>query len=337
MEQRIGRTTVDGREVAYALAGTGPFLVVPPGWVSHVELGWTLPPERRFYEALARSRTLVRYDEPGCGLSSRDADGGSLAKSIRVLEAVVNAVGAGTFDLFGTSMAGFTAIVWAATHGASVRKLVLYGTWFDGPAVAAAEVREHVLGLVRTRWGLGSDLLADILVADATRGVRDAFIRYQREAASAAVAAATLERAYAIDLSAYLTRVRAPTLVLHRDHDRAAPMAQGRSIAAAIPGARFHGLEGRTHIAWLGDADALVRAVQGFLAVPVTGVPAPPALTKRQREVAALVADGLSNRDIATRLRIDERSAEGHVERIRNRLGFRSRAQVAAWWAAFEN
>jgi DNA-binding CsgD family transcriptional regulator len=45
------------------------------------------------------------------------------------------------------------------------------------------------------------------------------------------------------------------------------------------------------------------------------------------------VADGLTNRQIAARLGIQERSAEGHLERIRQRLGVTSRAQVAAWWA----
>jgi DNA-binding CsgD family transcriptional regulator len=47
-----------------------------------------------------------------------------------------------------------------------------------------------------------------------------------------------------------------------------------------------------------------------------------------------LVAQGLTNRDIAGRLGISERSAESHVERIRLRLGFRSRSQIAAWVVA---
>jgi DNA-binding CsgD family transcriptional regulator len=46
------------------------------------------------------------------------------------------------------------------------------------------------------------------------------------------------------------------------------------------------------------------------------------------------VRDGLTNREIGVRLGITERSAEGHVERIRLRLGLRSRAQLAAWVAA---
>jgi predicted ATPase/DNA-binding CsgD family transcriptional regulator len=54
-------------------------------------------------------------------------------------------------------------------------------------------------------------------------------------------------------------------------------------------------------------------------------------LSQREREVAILVANGLTNRQIADRLFIAERSAEGHLERIRNKLGVRSRAGVARW------
>ena len=54
-------------------------------------------------------------------------------------------------------------------------------------------------------------------------------------------------------------------------------------------------------------------------------------LSPREREVAALVAQGLSNRDIGDRLFIAERTAEGHLEQIRNKLGFHSRAEVAAF------
>ncbi|WP_416566604.1 protein kinase domain-containing protein [Nocardia testacea] len=54
-------------------------------------------------------------------------------------------------------------------------------------------------------------------------------------------------------------------------------------------------------------------------------------LTKREREVAALVARGLSNRQIANELVVSPRTAQGHVENILTKLGFTSRAQIAAW------
>jgi ATP/maltotriose-dependent transcriptional regulator MalT len=56
-------------------------------------------------------------------------------------------------------------------------------------------------------------------------------------------------------------------------------------------------------------------------------------LTAREREIASLVADGLSNHDIAERLVISEGTAEVHVKHILGKLGFRSRTQVAGWLA----
>jgi non-specific serine/threonine protein kinase len=56
-----------------------------------------------------------------------------------------------------------------------------------------------------------------------------------------------------------------------------------------------------------------------------------PELTRREGEVATLIAQGLSNRDIAARLSIAQRTAESHVENIMVKLGFTSRAQIAAW------
>ncbi|MFD2415586.1 response regulator transcription factor [Amycolatopsis pigmentata] len=54
-------------------------------------------------------------------------------------------------------------------------------------------------------------------------------------------------------------------------------------------------------------------------------------LTKREREVAELVASGKSNREIAVTLVISQRTAESHLDHIRGELGFASRAQIAAW------
>jgi adenylate cyclase len=56
-------------------------------------------------------------------------------------------------------------------------------------------------------------------------------------------------------------------------------------------------------------------------------------LTRRELEIARLVAEGLSNREIASRSFISVRTAEYHVEQIRNKLGFNSRSQIAAWFA----
>ncbi|WEO99903.1 helix-turn-helix transcriptional regulator [Streptomyces sp. FXJ1.172] len=56
-----------------------------------------------------------------------------------------------------------------------------------------------------------------------------------------------------------------------------------------------------------------------------------PGLTRRESQVAQLVAEGLTNKDIAARLTIAQRTAENHVERILDKLGFTSRTQLAVW------
>ena len=335
MQQRVASTRLDdGTGIAYATAGQGPFLVYAPGWVTHLELSWALPPERGFYEALADGRTLLRYDKPGCGLSGPARQPPSMELELATLAAVTRAAGADRFDLLGTSQGTTVAASWAAAHPETVRRLVLYGGWTRGQEIASPAVAGHVLGLVARHWGLGSDVLADIFAPDADAATRAAFTRYQREACPAEVARDLLALCYQVDIAAVLAGVQAPTLVIHRDRDRAAPLAQGQALAQAIPGARFEVLPGRTHLPYIGDADALARLIRRFLGLPARRRRAVVTLTQRQREVAALIAEGLTNREIATRLTITERSAESHVERIRDRMGFRSRAQIAAWFVA---
>jgi DNA-binding CsgD family transcriptional regulator len=68
---------------------------------------------------------------------------------------------------------------------------------------------------------------------------------------------------------------------------------------------------------------------------PAPAAPAVPegdtTLTARERETAELIAEGLSNRQIATRLSISVRTVETHAQHILTKLGFRSRSQIASW------
>jgi DNA-binding NarL/FixJ family response regulator len=54
-------------------------------------------------------------------------------------------------------------------------------------------------------------------------------------------------------------------------------------------------------------------------------------LTGRETQVAGLIAEGMTNLEIAKRLRMAARTADAHVEHIRNKLGLRTRAQIAIW------
>lgn len=177
-------------------------------------------------------------------------------------------------------------------------------------------------------------MLTDLFAPDADASTRRAIAGYQRAASSSATAVALLRLAYELDVRDALPAVTAPTLVLHRRSDRAAPIDQGRALAQGIPDARFIELEGRSHLPFVGDVDAVVDEVRRFLRLPAMRRTAMTGLTPRQHEVAGLIAGGMTNRELAQRLGITERSAESHVERIRLRLGFRTRAQIAAWYVA---
>jgi predicted ATPase/DNA-binding CsgD family transcriptional regulator len=54
-------------------------------------------------------------------------------------------------------------------------------------------------------------------------------------------------------------------------------------------------------------------------------------LTPREIQVASLIAEGLTNPEIAVRLKMADRTADAHVEHIRNKLGLRTRSQIAVW------
>ncbi|HEY8446046.1 MAG TPA: alpha/beta fold hydrolase [Thermomicrobiales bacterium] len=109
-------------------------------------------------------------------------------------------------------------------------------------------------------------------------------------------------------------------------------------------GIAFEDLEGRL-LMGLASAWRLHRVVFGSrpahdiptVAFPETEASRPPeALSRREREIAILVARGLSNRQIAGELSISPATAERHVANILGKLGFHSRAQVAAWAVAHD-
>ena len=110
---------------------------------------------------------------------------------------------------------------------------------------------------------------------------------------------------------------------------RAALFARWEHAVATSSGRRAHA-EGAAM-----DLERAVRLALGESAGVAEAAAAPRRqpgrLTRRQLEIARLVARGLTNREIAQRLYISERTAEGHVEQIRNKLGFSSRVQIAAW------
>jgi pimeloyl-ACP methyl ester carboxylesterase len=316
--------------IAYCVTGSGPPLLLDPGWVSHVGRQLELFSFGSFVARLAERFTVIRYDKPGCGLSDREAADLSFDMQVAAALAVADAAGADRFRLFGASQGGQLAVAIAARHPERVEALVLYGMCADGRDLAPAEVRESIVALMRAHWGLGSKVVSGIFIPGPSAEEVAALTWAQREGASAAVAGDLLEVYYGTDVRPLLPAIRARTAVLHRKADPATAFRLGREVASLIPDATLIPLPGSSHLFYHGAWTEVLDATLGFLGSPAAGV-AGPRLTGRELEVAGLISQGLTNYSIALRLSIAPRTAEAHVENIRRKLGVRSRAQIAAW------
>jgi pimeloyl-ACP methyl ester carboxylesterase/DNA-binding CsgD family transcriptional regulator len=299
---------------------------------------WEYREHRRFVEALAREYTVIRFDKIGCGLSDRDRTEFTMESELAVLDALVEHLGLARFALFGSCEGGQVAAAYAATHPDVVSSLIVYGSCVRGRDLAPDDVRRSILALVRAHWGLGSRVLADIWFPAASPDVTAMFARVQRAAASADTAASLLEMFYRFDVAEVLPAIRVPTLVVHRKGSRAVRFELGRELATLIPGAQLTALAGRMQPIYAEGTEAAAAAVLSFLReqsrgrTGTTGSDTAGArLTARELQVADLIADGLTNAEIARTLGVSVRTVDTHTENVRTKLGVRARAQIAVW------
>lgn len=229
---------------------------------------------------------------------------------------------------------------------------------FLGEADRAVEVCERALRLCERhgeQW-VRSYLLRMLALAHTVCGDRARAEEHAREALRLKLAVHdVIGIALTLDLLASIA-------VGHGDHEHAAVLLggadrvwadidAGRWGAPALTSARRDseqragralGREAFERAHRRGAALALAELVGHALREPATAEPAAPPphedtavrLTRRETEVARLVAEGLANQQIADRLVIARRTAEGHVERILSKLGFSNRSQIAAWVTA---
>jgi len=331
MEQDIRFCALDGRRIAYATVGEGPTLVFGGRWVTHLEEEWQDAHARRFFEDLARSHRVVRYDRLGTGLSDREgASAPTVASEVRTLRAILDECGPAPVALFACSCAGVAAAHVASRTPERISKLVFFGAYVSRADIPAA-TRRSLVDFVRTNWPLAAQMLAGLILPKADGSAIEAMSRYQRHSASAEVAGAFLELDLTADARGYLPSVETPTLVLHRRGDRTVPISHGREVARLLPNARFVALDGDAHLPWLDDQRALRRALVGFLGdSAATEVNGDSPLSSRETEVLRLVAAGLTNREIASSLVLSEHTVHRHVANLLRKLGQSSRAAAAA-------
>jgi class 3 adenylate cyclase len=261
--------------IGYQLFGSGPpTLVFCWGWMSHLDLQWTIPDISRFFERLAGFCCVLVYDKPGTGVSDPIDHAPTLEERVEDLRTVMDAAAVERAAILGESEAGPVAAMFAAIYPERCDALIIYGS------IAAGQARDDELAEFGGRagelevfykrlrdsidhWGDGRS--ADwILPSVMTPFVRRGMGTFERSAVSPTMARGLIDALFWIDVRPVLRTISAPTIVLHRRGD-VVPISHGRLLAERIPGARLTELSGSDHAIFTEDADRIIGEIQQLL------------------------------------------------------------------------
>jgi len=264
--------------LAYQVVGDGHTdLVYLQGLISNVELNWDHPAMARFLTGLARNRRLIVTDARGWGCSERSSPREPLPIEVLTedLGVVLDAVGSPRAVIMANNDCAFAAMLFAATYPDRTAGVILYEasanwTWTEETPWEWTAERWNVQVEDFRTWGR-DDAVDDIAFFAPSMAGDERYLEwwYRLYLLSGApgYSAAVATRYQATDLRALLPAIRVPAIVLVRpDHPEPSWLPSGRYLAAHIPGARLVELPGRDAPLWLGDQDAVVRAVDRFVA-----------------------------------------------------------------------
>jgi pimeloyl-ACP methyl ester carboxylesterase/DNA-binding NarL/FixJ family response regulator len=254
--------------IAYQVVGQGPLdLVLVPGFLSNLDILWEDPGYGRFVKRLSAFGRLILFDKRGTGLSDRVAEHASdLAARADDIRAVIDAAGCGRTALIAASEGAAMSILFAAARPERLRALVLCGGYahFHESVMDAKKFRGFTDG-IQAAWGTGATLALLAPGRTDDRRFAEWWARLERLSASPSDALALAKMNAAIDVSAMLADVSAPTLVIHRAEDAYAGIAGGRRLAREIRDARLVELPGRDHLIWMGDVEGMADIVEEFV------------------------------------------------------------------------
>ena len=341
----------EGLNIAYQVFGDGPVdVVLVPGFISHIEYAWHEPLLTRFFRKLAEFCRVIVFDKRGMGHSDRDPrrDTPTLEQRLSDIAAVMDAANSPAAALLAWSEGGPAAIAFAAAHPDRAQALLLIETTprfslsDDFPVGVPREVLETFIETLETDWGsgVGFELYAPSLAED--QRARAWWAAYQRFAATPGAVAASLRMHLDVDVRQLLPTLTLPVLVVHRTNDMVIPVECGRYLGAHIPNARYLEMAGEDHMYWVGDQDQMLAAIRTHLSATAAGATLTgrrkahrsvrvgwESLTSAELDVVQLIADGMTNHQIARRLHISARTVQTHVTHILSKLELRSRTQVA--------
>jgi pimeloyl-ACP methyl ester carboxylesterase len=260
-------TAADGTELHAEVTGDGPTVLLIQG-LGYATWGWS-----RTVPTLAGRFRTVAFDNRGAGRSDKPDEPYSIELLSDDALAVLEAVGEPPAHVVGFSLGGYVALMLARRHPDAVRSLVLlstscggHGSWGLPRATRAAweaastleppaYARKTMPLSFAPGWAKQHPAEFDQLLEMRLVHPTPPFAwRHQFEAAERFLEQGIDPRT-----------VAHPTLVVHGTKDRVLPFANGKLLAARIPGATLLRLEGAGHLALIERADEVNRAILEFL------------------------------------------------------------------------
>lgn len=334
--------TRDGVQLAWAEAGTGPMLIKAANWLTHLEYEWESPVWRHWIRFFSDNFRFIRHDERGCGMTDWNVGDLSFERWVEDLETLVDVVDPQEpFALLGISQGAATCIAYAVKHPERVSRIVLYGGYARGTYQRGEPDKERLyralIEMTLLGWGKDNPAFRQVFTSRFIPGATDEQVQWFnelcRKTTSPEIAARLLETRANVNVLELLGKVQAPTLILHSRDEDVISITEGHILAAGIPNAQFVELDSKNHIlletepAW----ERFCNEVLEFMGVKDASGREDPAfdsLTAREREVLALITEGLGNAQIAQRLSISVKTVRNHISNVFDKLGVWSRAQA---------
>ncbi len=267
-------------DIAYQVLGDGPTdLLVLPGPSIPIDTVDTEPSMYRFHRRLASFARVIRLDQRGIGMSSRVPSLDMIGPRFWAKDAisVMDAIGCERATILAPYFASMTGLVLAADYPERVSSLVIINgaarTLRADDYPIGYEIAETDPFATVAMEPDAVDQGVDILGVIAPSVAGDAAFRSWwdmagNRAASPSMARALIETVRQSDVRDTLTRITAPTLIMHRDNPDFTPIANGRYLAEHIAGSRFVELPGGDALYWVGDTAPMLDEIEEF----ITGV-----------------------------------------------------------------
>jgi class 3 adenylate cyclase/pimeloyl-ACP methyl ester carboxylesterase len=253
--------------IAYQTMGRGPLdIVIVPGAISHVEFRHELPGLPAFLRHLSRFARVVAFDKRGQGLSDRVSGVPSLEERMDDVRAVMDAIGSKRAVLLGFSEGCPMSVLFAATYPERVSHLVLVGGFVRAGVSVSDEAFEAFVAASVAAWGTGLSMKRVIGTHEGNEREIALLGKLERLSCSPGAFKTLMLMNRRIDVTSVLPSVRVPALVLHSRADAVVPIAEGRKLAAAIPGAKYIEYGDLPHGACFAEAcEGLIGDIEEFV------------------------------------------------------------------------